>query len=468
MNFLDRTAETAVLAEAWDRAGAGLLILYGRRRVGKTELLRHFASGRRHVFFVATQASSAFQLRSFSSAVRQGLGDEAAGVSFSDWGAAFQFLASRSRNERILVVLDEFPYLVEAEPALPSLLQSAWDSELKGTEMLLALCGSSISFMESEVLGHRSPLFGRRTGQFLLEPLEYREAALFFPGRSAEELVERYALLGGMPAYLQQFADIEDLWDGVARRILRKGAFLHDEVPFLLMQELRDPRLYLSVLAALAEGRTRIGEIAQRALGPGTSSQASFYLKTLQDLRLVERRVPITETSPGKSRKGLYRIVDPFLRFWMRFVYSEASAVEGGEAGEVIEQVLRPVWSDFVAPVFEQICRQHVRRSPQDLGLEWRPAVVGSWWSPQGELDLVATDSRRTRLLCGECKWSTRAVGVDVLDSLRDKALRLGGELGTKEIRLALFARRGFTEAVRRRAREEGVRLVVAGDLYGS
>lgn len=466
MLFLNRRLELDFLEESWRSERAGLQIVYGRRRVGKTELLRKFADGKRQIFYVATQSSLEGQLRTFSAALQQGLGPECQGVGFSSWADALTFLAGRCSVET-LVVLDEFPYLVESDPSLPSVLQAFWDSHLRHTRLQLVLCGSSISFMESEVLGQRSPLYGRRTGQFLVEPLEHSAAGLFFPSASADEMVELYATLGGMPAYLLQFDQRRDLWENIERKILRKGSFLHDEVSFLLMQELREPRIYLAILTAIAEGHTRLNEIAQRALGPSQLNRASYYLQTLQNLHLLERIVPVTERAPHKSRKGIYRIRDPFVRFWMRFVYTEASSLEIGDVEPVMERI-RQSWSDFVAPVFEDLCRWSTRSGHLRPRLPFRPWKVGSWWGPGGEVDVVAIDRDGRKLLLGECKWSQRQVGLDVLERLQQKGKLLQDELGhgPLEVHYALFSRSGFTPALSNRPHE--LLLLTPEDLYAT
>lgn len=460
MVFHNRLNELAFLNEAWESRQAQLLVVYGRRRVGKTELLREFSGSRRQVFYVATQSSGPIQLRSLARAARAGLHEEAAGVAFADWEGVFEFLAARSSRERTLVVLDEFPYLAEADPALPSILQAAWDASLRRGQIVLVLCGSSMAWMEQQLLGERSPLYGRRTGQLLVEPMNFRDAALFFPGASPQELVELFATVGGMPAYLEKLDPSLSLWDNVAHHILRKGAFLRDEVPFLLRQELREPRLYLAILTAIAEGCQRLSEIAQRALGPGSLHRAGFYLQTLQDLRLVKRDVPLTETHPHKSRKGLYRLADPFVRFWMRYVFQEASALEAGRSAQVLADRIQPGWADFVAPVFEELCRGATLNR---LRLPFEPARAGSWWAAGSEIDVVAVDADEEHVFCAECKWSVKSVGTDVLDRLQTQSDALMKHFPGARLHLGLFARQGFTDSLRRRS--DGLHLFTAEDL---
>ncbi|GMU58229.1 MAG: ATPase AAA [Candidatus Xenobia bacterium] len=457
--FLNRERELEFL-ECWWSRGAGLAVLYGRRRIGKTELLRQFARRKPALVYVAAQTTLSEQLREFSAALEEAV-PEAAGVSFADWTSAWRFLAARS-TQPLLLVLDEFPYLAEADPALPSVIQRAWDGGLKDSQLRVVLCGSSISVMERSVLAEKSPLFGRRTAQYLLESLDFREAGLFFPRLSTRERFHRFAVLGGVPAYCLQFDPEQDLWDGVRDRILAKGAFLRDEVTFLLMQELREPRLYMAILTAIAEGRTRLGEIANRALGPSGANQVSFYLQTLQTLGLIERVVPLTESQPHKSRRGLYRLRDPFVRFWFRYVFPEQTRLEMGLLEQVLEQRIRPDFASFCAPVFEECCRQSLLRAR----LAWSPARVGSWWSASSEVDVVAWDVAQRNLLVGECKWSGRPVGENVLADLDRNSHALIEELSIPTVWRALFAP-SFTPALERRAHQEGLLLFSLDELYG-
>jgi AAA+ ATPase superfamily predicted ATPase len=458
--FVDRERELAVLEERYHSDQAELFVLYGRRRVGKTELLRAFCREWRHVFFVADLSSEALLLVAFSRAIGESLLGPGTPLSFDSWDAAFEYLADRARDERLVVVLDEFGYLAQANPAFPSILQRLWDTRLRDTRMFLILCGSAIGLMEREVLTYRAPLYGRRTGQYLLQTLELPKLASFFPHYSPEELVTAYAILGGTPAYLRQFDDRLPLPANIRERILTPQTYLYDEARFLLLQEVREPGSYFAILEAMARGNTRPNEIAQAA-GLGGGAAAMPYVKTLIDLRLVERRVPATERHPHKSRKGHYYISDPFFRFWFRFVYPQRSALEEGRADETLERHVLPQLDQFTAHIFEEICRRHVWR----MELPFTPERVGAWWSPRGEIDVVAIGDEAGAVLVGECKWSINLVGGNVLEDLWRAGGYLQQERDWEKIYFALFARSGFTPALRELAAREGVILVETEDL---
>ena len=339
--FVGRDRELAVLEELHASGRPELYVLYGRRRVGKTELLQRFCEDRKAVYFLAAQVRDKDNLRAFRDALREDLDDALVGeVEFPDWSAALSYVAERAGDERLVVVLDEFPYLCEGNKGLPSLLQQFWDRRGKRSSLMIVLCGSQVSFMEKEVLAERSPLFGRRTAQRRLEPLRPPEALAFFPDWNARDRVLAYAVLGGMPAYLRRCDTDLSLEDNLLREVLRPEGYLFDEVQFLLRSELTSPATYNSILAAVARGAERVGDIA---LSVGVdSTTANRYLSTLRELRLIARDVPITDPDPLRSRRGTYRIADRFLAFHFRHVQPNISLIEAGRGERVLEEFVRP------------------------------------------------------------------------------------------------------------------------------
>jgi AAA+ ATPase superfamily predicted ATPase len=459
--FLDREAELAALEQRYRSAGAELYVLYGRRRVGKTELLREFCQGKRYVFFVADLGTEASALAEFSRRVSEfAFGDPEVLPPFGSWDAAFGFVARHAAEERLVVVLDEFTYLIRANAAVPSILQRLWDTALRQTRLMLVLCGSYVGLMEKHVLAYDAPLYGRRTGQWQLQPLAFGDAIRLLPRYGPEDHVRAYGILGGVPLYLRQFDDGAALLDNVEQRVLSLGTFLYDEPRFLLLQELGEPHRHFSILEAIAAGRTRQNEIAQAAGIVPTS--LPFYLDTLRALGLVEREVPATETQPHKSKRGMYRILDPFFRFWFRFVYPNRSLIDRGVTGPVRQQVGAQL-NHFLGPVFEDVCRDHVWRLAAADHLGFAARAVGRWWDDRTEIDVLALGD--SIALVGECKWSERPVGTNVLDDLVAKAAAFRPHGGGRTLRYALFARAGFTPDLVRRADVDGVLLVRLEDL---
>jgi hypothetical protein len=339
--FIGRERELGVLEELHDSGRAELFVLYGRRRVGKTELLQRFCDGKRAIYFLAAQVRDRDNLRAFKEALRDALDDPLAdSVEFADWSAALAFAAERTADKRLVIVLDEFPYLCEGNKGLPSLLQQFWDQRGKRSSLMLVLCGSQVSFMEREVLAERSPLFGRRTGQRRLEPLLPAEAIRFYPGWSLEDRVHAFGILGGMPAYLQRFDDALSVADNVMRELLRPEGYLFDEVQFLLRTELSTPQTYNSILAAVAAGAERMGDIA---LSVGIdSTTAGKYLHVLRELGLIRREIPLTDPDPLRSRRGRYRVADRFVAFHFRHLQPNLSLIQAGRGSRVLENHVLP------------------------------------------------------------------------------------------------------------------------------
>jgi uncharacterized protein len=372
--FIGRRREREFLEELHGSGRPELFVLYGRRRVGKTELLQQFCQSHRSVYFLAAQVRDRDNLRGLRNAIAEGLGDALAGdVEFPDWGAALGFLAERAGGERLIVVLDEFPYLCEAEKSVPSQLQRFWDTRGKKSSLLLILCGSQVSFMEKEVLAERSPLFGRRTGQKRLEPLGPLETLEFFPRWSLTDRVLAYAVLGGMPAYLARFDDALSLRENMLRDMLRPEGYLFDEVAFLLRSELSNPATYNSLLASLARGAQRLNEIA---LDVGVdSTTAGKYLHVLRELRLVEREVPLTDPDPLRSRRGTYHIADRFLQFHFRHLQPNHSLIHAGRGARVLEESIEPDLPRLFDEARVDFVLEHLRSSAAEIVGEELPEV---------------------------------------------------------------------------------------------
>lgn len=454
--FIDRDRELQALERDYRAGRAALYVLYGRRRVGKTELLRAFCAGKRHLFFVADLGTETAALAEFTRQVSELAYDRPDAIGpFPSWDVALDFVARLAETERLVLVLDEFTYLIGANAAIPSILQRMWDTRLRDTQLMLVLCGSYVGMMEQHVLGYRAPLYGRRTAQWHLEPLRFAEAAQFLPGFAATDQVRAYATLGGVPAYLLQFDDRLSLLDNIEQRILATGTFLYDEPRFLLLQELGDPRRYFSILEAIAGGRTRQNDIAQ-AVGVAATS-IPFYLGTLRGLGLVERMVPVTETQPQKSRRALYRIRDRYFRFWFRFVHPNHSLLERGATAGVRRQI-EEQFDQYTGPVFEAICQDYIWRLAETGQVGFIPRAVGRWWDDREEIDLVAFGD--DHILLAECKWSTRPVGADVLEELNRKAQALLRRGTWPRVHHVLFSRSGFAPSLESRAAAEGISLV--------
>ena len=463
MTFINREPELAQLERLFKSDKAEMFVLYGRRRVGKTELLRAFCEGKPHIFFIATLSSDLEQLATLSQQIWRFTHQEAPeDFTFPSWEAAFRALADLPG--RAVIVLDEFTYLISGNKAIPSILQKVWDETLNKTRIFLILCGSYIGMMETDVLGYQAALYGRRTASHLLSPFELAQAAQFFPQYNPIQQIEAWAVLGGMPYYLCAFSDAEDIFANIRTQILDEQGLLYSEPYLLLMEELREPRNYFSILRAIAQGRTRLNEIVQSAR-VGSASITSRYLDILQQMHIVQRLVPATESRPEKSKKGVYHITDPFLRFWFRYVHPYKGSLDLGLADAILNQRIMPTFDHYVGFGFEEAAKEYLARLARRVELSFLPERIGRWWDRELEIDVVAVSEPDSAILVGECKWSEKPVGTNVLEDLKRKTHHLLSTRAWSRVEYILFAKSGFTSSLQTQAREEGVRLVEVSEM---
>lgn len=467
--FIDRERELDVLDQHYRSNQAELFVLYGRRRVGKTELLRAFCADKPHIFFIATLSSDSEQLATFSQQVYGfNHAETPSGFTFPSWEAAFQALVDIPMKPKPIIVLDEFTYLISGNKAIPSILQKVWDEKIKNTHIMLVLCGSYIGMMETEVLGHQAPLYGRRTAGILLRPMDLPSAALFFPAYSAKEKFITWAIVGGMPYYLRTFQDSQNVFSNIRQHILdAQTGTLFNEPRLLLMEELREPRNYFSILRAIAQGRTRLNEIVQGS-GIRDVTAVARYLDILQHMRLITRRVPATETQPEKSKKGIYQIDDHFLRFWFRYVHPHQGSLDLGLADVILQQRIKPDLDHFVTTAFEEAAITFTGRLAQMGELDFLPERIGGWWNREAEIDVLAVNLSEKIALIGECKWTIHPVGTGMLDELYQKAKVLKKDHDIEKVQFAIFTRNGFTSDLEARSKSEGIRLFTVDSLVNS
>jgi AAA+ ATPase superfamily predicted ATPase len=469
--FVDREAELAFLNSALKRerpSRAQLILVYGRRRVGKTYLLHKWAEAADvpYTFWVGQKEPAGLQRRRLMARV-MGVPINSA-PAFESWGECWEQVHGLIGEERRILVLDEFPYAAEADSAMLSSLQSAWDRYLKESGLVIVLCGSHVQAMET-LLRRQSPLFGRLTGQWHVEPLEFGSLEAFLPGWSAADRVEAYAIVGGVPAYLEWLDSGRSLGENIAEVVLGAGSMFVAEPTFLLNDELREARTHVAILEAIGSGRHGLSEIAEAALVGRTHVPA--YLIRLQELRLIERRIPATvpPAKRRKSRRGQYHIADPYFRFYFRFVapHREELAYER----EAMAERIRTGLASFVgATAFEEVSREWVRREGRAGRLPLQPEVVGRHWGHGVEVDVVAVDWERRQILLGECKWVRQRVGRDVVCELvAGKAPEVLAELPNKgkgwRAHYAIFTRAGLTDAAKKVARQHNVLQVGLAEL---
>lgn len=403
--FVGRQDEMAALEGFYSGRASALVPIYGRRRVGKSELILQFLKDKTGVYFLGKKAQAPLQIREFLQEAAAVLEEPLlAGYAASGWKDALTAVTERWRGKgKLVVVFDEFQWTVEASPELPSVLQELWDRQWRnsGTVMLI-LCGSYVGFMEREVLGKKSPMFGRRNGQILLRPFGYRDAALFHPAYSAVDQARTYFICGGVPLYLQQFSSQHSVETNICVNLLTQYAALYQEPDFLLREELREVPNYYAVLVAIASGSTSHADIARETRLD--SRVLHYYLKQLGDLGYVSKRFPLTDSRPTRTQVR-YVIEDPLLRFWFRFVYPNTSyALQMGPRAAFQARV-RPKLSAYFGSCFEGLCRQALSVIYEREGLQ-AAFEIGQYWDKETQIDVVGLREDNWTDL-GECKWGT-------------------------------------------------------------
>ncbi len=456
--FLDRERELESLDRAFESPEASLYVLYGRRRLGKTTLLRRFAAGKPGVYHMADRSTETDAIRLLAQSMAHGLeAPDFAAPAYSTFADLFTAFDRARPKGKSYLVLDEYQYLCEVQPALSSIVQRHWDSAWQDSRLKVVLCGSVMSMMHRETLAHSSPLYGRRTGQWLLRPMRFTEVSEFFAGRSALERLRLWALSGGVPRYAELAAAHGSFAAALRACVLAKDGPLYAEARLLLRDEVSTPNVYWSVLHAIASGANRISEIAGRVGLP--ANQLTRYLAALADMGLVQRHVPVTERSPEKSKRGLYQLDDAFLRLWFGCVAPFESLLEFGQVARA-EELMRERLARHLACAFEEACRQHVEDRLDSLGA----VRVGRHWSRSEEIDVVAVDASGDVILAGECKWSSRPASAEIGETLR-RTVAAGWPGRADRIRLAVFAAGGFSDSLRAWADAHGAWLVGAQEL---
>lgn len=469
--FVGRERELSQLNRMYAKDGFQMAVVYGRRRVGKTTLIDAFAQDKPTLYFTAQQRSSLQNLTQFSRIVYAFFDLPEDTGAFPNWKSAFSYIARRARereNKPFLIVFDEFPYAAETEPSLPSALQIVIDHEFIGTNARIILCGSNEGFMESEVLGRKSPLYGRRTMQMRVKPFDCFDAALMLPGLSAEQYITYYSTFGGTPYYLAQIDAEGSYKENVVNLMFDTSGILYEEPLMLLRQELREPALYNSVLDAIGSGETTPKRIAERA-GVNPSSM-SKYLKTLIDLGIVDREVPFGENL-DTSRKAKYSLADPFFAYWYAFVSKNVGAIEAGAGlAAASKTAFGQSLTTYVGKQFEAVCQQWVVRRNAVGELPFVASLFGCWWGTdprektETDIDLIAAGKETKSILLGECKWRNSFDESKAIEMLEHRASLIKGYTNRS---YCLFMKSLASKATREKAAARAdLSLVSAEEMF--
>ncbi len=435
MKFVNRKDELEFLEKKYRSEEAELIIIYGRRRVGKTELLTRFLEGKRGIYFLGRLESKIETFRRINSLFIEHFKDlSLTKYPLSTWEDVFNYLAERS-EKRLVFVIDEFPFIAEKFPEIISILQELWDFRLKRTKIMLVLCGSSIGMMEKYTLSHRSPLYGRRTGQWKVEKIRVKHLREFFPKYSMEDLILVYSCIDTIPGYLTRFSPEKSVWKNIEEKILSKGEFLYEEVEILLREEFRDPSNYLSILSSIAGGSTTFNEIYNTT--KLDKSLLSKYLYVLEELNVIGKEFPVTHSFKSTMRgKGAhYSLKDNFFDFYLRFVYPNKQQLESGLSGAVLKEIKEKInpylgrkFEDFVLEVFHDVSIFPFTK-------------IGRWWYRDREIDVVALNERTKEILFAECKWKSRVNAEKVCEELVEKAEHVQWHNDKRKEYLTVFAK---------------------------
>lgn len=461
--FYCREKELFELNKRYDNGKFECVVVYGRRRVGKTALLGEFCKDKPTIFFSALNATAQENLEALSKAIyEKDHPDAATAPIYNSFDDAFAEITRMAQDERIVFVIDEYPYLAKADKSISSRLQHIIDRVWQDSQVYLILCGSSMSFMEHQVLGYESPLYGRRTAQFKIQALTYRETAVFNPSLSAEENALVYGITGGVPHYINKLNVGNDVDEALLDNLFNNASYLFEEPENLLKQELREPAIYNSIISAIAGGASHANEISTKV--GIESAVCAKYLKILLDLGILKKETPITEKA---GKKTIYNIGDNFFRFWYRFVPQNTSAISAGRMPKIYDQSVKKYIPEYMGLVFEQMCRDYLLRYDENLPIML--SEVGQWWGTdpkarkEVQIDIVGTPVEGDEYIIGSCKYKNEQIGIDELELLKHYASVFGK--GSK-YHYYIFSKSGFTKGLEEKAKAEGVTLLTLDDIY--
>ena len=456
--FIGREKELSKLNEMYANDSFEFAVIYGRRRVGKTTLIREFCKDKKAIYFIAREANDIINIENFSKDVFSVTSKETAGTAkFPDWEKAFEYIYNLTKNERLILVIDEYPYLAQANRSISSIIQAHIDMKFKDSKLFLILCGSSMSFMEYQVLGYKSPLYGRRTRQFKIKPFTFFESIKYHKEFTNEEKAIIYGITGGIPGYLSKIKEGKSLKDNIIDMFLNDNGHLYEEPASLLKQELREPAIYNSIITTIAKGASKLNEIATKC--GMESNKCAKYLASLISLGIIRKDKPVNDEN---GRKSIYAIEDNMFKFWYRFVPDNMTHIVSGNPEVLYEKIVEPQISRYMGAIFEEICIQYLIIQNYKDTLPIMFGNIGRWWGgnptlkKQEEIDIMAVDNNES-VIFGECKWTKDQVDVSILDNL----IRRGDMFKYTNKYYYIFSKTGFTDNCIEKARKNlNVKLI--------
>ena len=460
--FIGRERELNALEKLYTSNRFEFAVIYGRRRVGKTALINQFIGDKKAIYFMGVESNAKQNLENLSKSIIEYSSGIETETSFLSFQAALEYVFKLAEKERLILAIDEYPYVARSSKSLASTLQLLIDKYKDSSKLMLILCGSSMSYMEDHVLAYKAPLYGRRTAQMKILPFDFEETCHYFPTLDHEDKALIYGIVGGTPQYLLQMNDAVSVEYNIKNTFLNPISFLYEEPINLLKQEVREPAIYTAIITAIAAGASRMSEISSK-VGEDTNV-CSTYIKNLMNLGIVQKETPYGEKA---SRKSVYSIEDNMFRFWHRFVLENNSIIARG-AADLAYKRIEPKLSDYMGKVFEDICKQYLWKQllAGDCPVEF--TSLGRWWGNdpiekcQTEIDIMGEQDKDTALFA-ECKWTNEKVDLSVLETLARRSMLFS----YKNAHLYLFSKSGFTKGCIDEANRMGnVTLVSYADIF--
>lgn len=452
--FVNRYAEIETLEQEYNKNDSSFVVIYGRRRIGKTSLLSKFAENKKHILFLATEEAENENKNEFAKLVADFIDNPLLEKATLDWSEIFDYLIGYKPEERKLIIIDEFQYIGKSNPAFISKMQKIWDTKLKNSNVMLVLCGSLVNMMYGQTLAYNSPLYGRRTKQIKLKQIAFKYYNEFFEKLDTKQLIESYAVTGGVPKYIESFNAFENIYTAIEKCILSKESYLYEEPEFLLKNEVQEVGSYFSIIKTIAAGNEKLSDISSVLEIKATNLPK--YLKTLIDLDIIEREVPVTEDKPEKSKMGLYKIKDNYIRFWFKFIYPNKSYLESNYVDFVMKKIKESFISNHVAYVYEDICRnEYMQELVVNGNWNFTPVKIGRWWNRKDqEIDIVAFDDDKN-IIFGECKYTASPMDVDVYYNLLKKKEFVNWKNEDRNEYFVLFSVNGYSDKLKQLAKEK-------------
>ncbi len=470
--FVGRKAELDFLESKYVESESQLVLLYGRRRIGKTETLKEFCKDKKHIFYSCTQTSAIGQLSKFSKQILiENHPAKRYTNEFPDWKGAFSALKELPfEKERKLLVIDEFPILCKGNESFLWDLKEVWEKELKNENIIIILCGSATSYIEKEILTENNPFYSDLTGVYKMESMGFFDACSFFPYYTSEEKVLAYSVLGGIPRYLKQFEPTAPLFENIKKKILTKGSVLYSEADFALHKELREVAVYNSIMETIADGSSRLGDITKGAYINDTA-KTSVYIKNLSELGIVERVLPVDAKSKFSVSGGVYRLTDNFFKFWYSFGLANFSQLEDGDVEGVFKYNVEPFINEYASFAFVDVCIEYIKKLQKEEKLPFRYSSIGYWcgktFAKDGakkkgdvkecNVDILCVNQDKTEYLVGDCNFSKERFSYSRYEELKDLLPPFDED---EKVYFAFFSRSGFDDKLRLEARRNDYLLL--------